>query len=411
MTPSSERWGCVDNLFVLALESKVNKDFLALVRLGSGAGTEPVQGSMFNVQCSIDWQGVKDLAEQQGLGAVVLDGIEKLPDGQRPPQLFLLEWIGETLQGYEYRYEQYEKAVSSLAGFYSSHGIKMMVLKGYACSLDWPRPEHRPCGDIDIWLFGRQPEADALIESLEFRDECLESDEKFESVKKIVVDRSHHHHTVFNWGDFTVENHYDFINIHRHKSHKGLEDIFKELGQDDSHYVEVKSASTTSAGSAIGLATKVYLPSSNLHALFLVRHALNHFASIGINLRQVLDWAFFVKKHESEIDWKWFWGVVDSYSMRDFVNCLNATCVEELGFEAYIFHGVQFNPAQKDRILQEIISPKFGLTEPKWLLPRMVYKYRRWKGSEWKRKLCYAESRSNSFWSGVWNTILKPASI
>lgn len=104
-------------------------------------------------------------------------------------------------------------------------------------------------------------------------------------------------------------------------------------------------------------------------------------------------------------------GVVDSYSMRDFVNCLNAICVEELGFEAYIFHGVQFNPTQKDRILQEIMSPVFGPTEPKWLLPRMVYKYRRWKASEWKRELCYAESRSNSFRSGVWNTILKPVSI
>lgn len=48
----------------------------------------------------------------------------------------------------------YLQAVASLAGFYNAHGYKMMVLKGYACSLNWPRPEHRPCGDIDIWLFG-----------------------------------------------------------------------------------------------------------------------------------------------------------------------------------------------------------------------------------------------------------------
>lgn len=79
---------------------------------------------------------MKDLAEEQGLTAVVLDGIEKLPDNQRPPQVLLLEWIGEVLQNYESVYPSYIKAIGCLAGFYNNHGYKMMVLKGYACSLD-----------------------------------------------------------------------------------------------------------------------------------------------------------------------------------------------------------------------------------------------------------------------------------
>lgn len=83
------------------------------------------------------------------------------------------------------------------------------------------------------------------------------------------IDISHHHHTVFEWQGFTVENHYDFINVHHHKSHVGLEQIFKELGENETNYVELNGE-------------KVYLPSPNLHALFLIRHALNHFASIGI---------------------------------------------------------------------------------------------------------------------------------
>lgn len=126
----------------------------------------------------------------------MLDGIEKLPDQQRPPKVFLLEWIGETLQGYEYRYELYLRTIAELAGFYNNHGYKMMVLKGYACSLDWPTPEHRPCGDIDIWLFGKQKEADAILEK----------------EKGVEIDSSrHHHHTVFYWCDFMVENHYHFF--------------------------------------------------------------------------------------------------------------------------------------------------------------------------------------------------------
>lgn len=60
------------------------------------------------------------------------------------------------MQSYEGRYAAYEKAIGSLAGFYNQHGYKMMVLKGYASSLDWHNPKHRPCGDIDIWQFGEQ---------------------------------------------------------------------------------------------------------------------------------------------------------------------------------------------------------------------------------------------------------------
>ena len=54
-----------------------------------------------------------------------------------------------------------------------------------------------------------------------------------------MIDSSHHHHTVFYWRDFMVENHYDFVNIHSHKSNRKIETILKKLGQDESHSVEV----------------------------------------------------------------------------------------------------------------------------------------------------------------------------
>lgn len=351
--------------------------FLQLVRLGIGRSKDtiiPKEG--------ISWLEIKALAELHGLSAVVLNSIEKLPVASRPPQEFLLEWIGEVLQGYEYPYEQYCKAISELAGFYSQHGYRMMVLKGYACSLDWPMPEQRPCGDIDIWLFGKQKEADAVLTH----------------EKGIEVDTSKHHHTTFYWGDFMVENHYDFINTHRHYSHQGLEQIYKELGQDDSHYVEVKSASA-------GSVTKVYLPSPNLHALFLVRHALNHFSSIGINLRQVLDWAFYAEKHTNEIDWIWLKSMLEKYYMTDFYNCLNAICVEDLGFESQIFHDVQFNPDLKEKVLTDILSPVY---EVKSGIKNML---KRWKANRWKHQLCFKENTWSASWYGVWSHLLKPKTI
>lgn len=388
--------------------------FLRLVRLGIGRelvsgfkvqGSSPSTNSdsSLSLFSAVDWEAVKALAERQGLSGVVADGIECLPKEVRPPKPVMMQLIGEVLQNYEYRHELYRRAIAELAGFYNSHGFKMMVLKGYACAMDWPKPEHRPSGDIDIWLFGEQKEADAVLKSSEFRDESLES---VEIVRKVEIDNSHHHHTVFYWRDFMVENHYDFINVHHHRSNAAFEKILKKLGEDDSHSVELYGE-------------KVYLPSPDLHALFLLKHMMLHFASGEISLRQVLDWGFFVKAHGNEVDWKYVTGVLEEFGMMEMFGIFNAICVEELGFqpveslklivESQL--GSREFKALKERVLSEILSPEFVGETPSALIPRIVFKYRRWKANGWKHRLCYRESMWSAFWSGVWNHLLKPGSI
>lgn len=349
--------------------------FIYLIRLGIGHTAYPVPDNF-------DWEQIHAFATRHGLLAVVVDGIEQLPDGLRPPKNFLLEWIGEVLQSYECRYVQYCRAISGLAGFYNTYGYKMMVLKGYTCSLDWLKPDHRPCGDIDIWMFGKQKEVDALLAK----------------EKGIRIDKGHHHHTVFDWQSFMVENHYDFVNVYAHSSSAEMEKELKELGENYSHYTVLYGET-------------VYSPSPNLHALFLLKHAASHFASANINVRQVVDWGFFVEKHTDEIDWGWLYERLDYYHMKDFVSCLNAICVEDLGFNASIFHGVQFNPTLKDKVLDDILNPTFDIDEPTSLVPRLIYRIKRWKGNSWKHNLCYKESRWSAFWSGVWGHLIKPSSI
>lgn len=357
------------------MNSDIQNTFLSLVRLGIG-------NSISSLPQIIEWNDIVALAERQGLLAVVLDGAERLPDNIRPPQELLLNWIGEVLQNFEYYNEQYMKAISELAGFYNSHGLKMMVLKGYACSLNWPKPSHRPCGDIDIWQFGEYKKADALIA----RELGIE------------IDNSHHHHTVFNWRDFAVENHYDFINVYHHKSHTKMEKIFKELASDDTHYVVLDGE-------------KVYLPSPNLHSLFLLKHTMLHFVSGEITLRQLLDWAFFVKTHTNVIDWEWLEKTLDEYGMMPLYQLFNAICVEDLGFSCQLFPSVQFNPGMKDKVLKEILMPDQVHNGNKGLILRLASTFRRWKDSAWKHELCYKESMWSSFWYGVWGHLLKPASI
>ena len=354
---------------------KAEEALLKLIRLGLGHSDVLENGN-------IEWPAIKVLAEKQGLTAIVLDGIECIPEELRPPKVFLLNWIGEVMQNYECRYDLYCRTIADMAKFYNSHGLKLMVLKGYSCSLNWPKPEHRPCGDIDIWQFGEYKKADSLVSS----------------EKEIKVDNSHHHHTVFEWQGFSVENHYDFVNVHHHTSNVSLEKVFKELGKDDTHFVELYGE-------------KVFLPSPNLHALFLMKHMMTDFTAFSITIRQILDWGFFVEKHTREVDWQRLLSLIDNYHMRDFFNSINGICVEDLGFDATIFPEVRYLPELKEKVLADVLHPAYVATEPKNLIPRLIYKYRRWNGNAWKHKLCYNESLWSAFWSGVWAHILKPSSF
>lgn len=368
--------------------SDLHESFLQLIRLGIGTSNPSKSlGADVKISKDVNWTELKALADEQGLSTIVLDGIDKLNDTITMPVQKKLEWIGEVVQNYEQRYAQYEKAICSLAGWHNQHGFRMMVLKGYACSLNWPKPEHRPCGDIDIWQFGMQKEADkVLASSFKFQDSGFK------------IDTGHHHHTVFEWQGFTVENHYDFLNIHHHKSNVKLEAILKDLGKDDSHYVDVDGE-------------RVYLPSANLHALFLLRHSMSNFAAAGMTLRQLLDWAFLVEKHGEEIDWDWLEDTLERFGMKRLYDVFNAICVGDLGFDVNMFPKVQFNPELKDRVLNDILFPEFSEKEIGGFLSRLVYKFRRWRANAWKHELCFKESMWSAFWSGVWSHLLKPSSI
>ena len=358
------------------------KDFiLQLIRLG--IGHDSPEG--LSIPEQVNWKSIKSFSRKHGLAAIISDGIDILVENNpesMPPESFMTWLAEEVLKHYDCRYEFYKRSLADLASFYQQHGFKMMVLKGYVCSLDWPVPSHRPCGDMDIWLFGKYKEADRVLEK----------------EKGIKVDKSRHHHTVFSWRSYVVENHFDFLNLHHHKSNVELEKTLKELGQDDSHTLDIYGQ-------------KVYIPSTDLHALFLIRHASTHFAAREMSLRVLLDWGFFVKAHTHEIDWQWLESVIDRFGMNVIYRAFNAVCVEDFGFDASIFPAIQCDQDIRERVINEIVSPEFYEKEPKNLFLRLSFKIRRWRANRWKHEMCYKEGMRSALGFIVIGHLLKPKSI
>lgn len=332
-----------------------------------------------SIPTEVDWEKLMNIATTQVVPVIVLDSLQYYhsirPDfipftslGISNKSKKRMQWIGQVMT-FVRMYAMHERAMTALARLYASKGIGMMVLKGYGLSLDWPVPNHRAVGDLDIYNFGKWKEADAFIaEQL-----------------GIKIDDGHEHHTVFNFNGVAVENHYDFINTKAHRDAPKIEARLKLLAEKNSKKIEVEGAN-------------IYLPSADFNAIFLMRHMGQHFAGEHLNLRQILDWGFFIQAHHEEIAWTDIIGFLKEMGIYTFFNQINAICVDHLGFSEKDFPTIIRNQDLEERILMDIFSPEFDEKKPNGSFFTIVrFKLRRWWANRWKHQLVYNDNLPSIF--------------
>ena len=328
----------------------------------------------------IVWCDTYAIALYQGVPAIVLDAIGRLPKEVRPPKPVLMQWICQATM-MELMYAKHRERIVELADFYKQNGIRMLLLKGYGCSLCYPKPEHRPTGDLDVYLFGKQEEADILVEKQ----------------LGIKVHREYHKHSTFNYSGVEVENHAKFIDDVSHKSNIRFEQILMSV-------LEKEECLPSPIDN-------VLLPSSTFNALFLLRHTGEHFASNEITLRHVLDVGTFFQQYHSQIDWALVFKVYKEERMLRFFNAIATICVEYLGIDAACFasddkrYAYQKDTALADRVLCDIFEKKdvlpmstAGIDTIGKKLKYAIDKSCRWWHNRWKYQLVYNENLVASFW-------------
>lgn len=357
--------------------TKEEKSLLYLLQFGLSG---KIKDSVIDIKYDIDWHTVYSLTLRQEVSAFVLDAIGLLPEDVRPAKSVLLQWIGQATM-IERMYARHKERIASLAELYGQQGIRMLLLKGYGCSLCYPKPEHRPTGDIDVYLFGKKDEADDLVEK------CL----------GIKVHREYHKHSTFNYGGVEVENHAKFIDDVSHKSNIRFEQILMSvLDKEECLPSPIDN---------------VLLPSPTFNALFLLRHTGEHFASNEITLRHVLDVGTFFQLYHSQIDWALVFKVYKEERMLRFFNAIATICVEYLGIDATCFasddkqYAYQQDPALAERVLSDIFAKKdvlpmstIGIDTIGKKLRYAIDKSRRWWRNRWKYQLVYNENLAESFW-------------
>lgn len=318
----------------------------------------------------ICWAKVMEEATKQSVQGLCFDAFERMPKECRPDKKTLLEWLGRVVP-MERLYQNHFKAIDALSCFYRQYDIKMMLLKGYGLSLYWPKPNHRPAGDMDIYLGGDWRKADKLV------SEQL----------GIKVDDGHEHHTCFFFQGTSVENHYDFVNTKINESAKELEALFKRIATFDTPLKMEKS--------------EIYLASPTLNTIFLIRHLGQHFAGSKVTLRQLLDWGFFMQHEYENVDWELVASTLKIVGIYRFFQQINAICVDYLGFSGSSFPKIEREPALEKRIIEDILSPEFGEVKPAGNTFRVVwFKTRRFFVNRWKRELVFREGIWRQLWHG-----------
>lgn len=316
----------------------------------------------------ICWAKVMEEATRQGVQGLCFDALELLPADKRPDHSILMDWFGQVVR-LERLYESHRKAIDTLSYFYLQNGIKMMLLKGYGLSRYWPKTEHRPVGDMDIYLGSCWQEADRLV-----------SDRL-----AIKVDDGHEHHTCFTFQGVSVENHYDFVNTKVNDSSRELEALFKRLAIFDKPLKIEKS--------------EIFLPSPTLNAIFLIRHLGQHFAGAEATLRQLLDWGFFMQHEHENVDWEFVASTLKKVGIYRFFQQINAISVDYLGFSESTFPHIKRDTVLEERIFNDILSPEFDEEKPKGSTLHMIcFKTRRFFANRWKRELVFREG----IWSQLW---------
>ena len=320
------------------LPMPINKDtlyFFRLIRSGAGLGAAPVSDTADTAVTPGSWERIYRMAADHGLSAVVWDGICRLPAAQQPPRETRIRWA-LSAEKLEERYRHQQQTASKLAARFSEEGLRMLLLKGLGLSRDYPLPEHRECGDIDIYLYGQSDKGDRVLHEI--------GAHLYFDVPK---------HSEYVWDGVLIENHRTILNVRRNRTERELNAVLVRLLEKEGTH---------------GLAPGIQAPRATFNAIFLIRHAAVHFQKEGIVLRHLCDWACFLTRHWDEIDHALFRTAMEDYRMDRFADLMTAAAVECLGAEV---PGPECEAGMLGRFMEEVLTLSPMPDKP---LPRLLRK-------------------------------------
>ena len=246
-----------------------DSQFFALLR--AGLWNEVPERSPFTSQP--DWEALYRLAAAQTVVPLVTDGINRLPRELLPEEPERLDPFIGSLMSTAKRNHQLDAFIPKL--FAALGDIPAVLVKGQSLAVDYPDPERRQPGDIDLLLPPSSYEAAKAI--------LLPKATKVEEETAAIL-----HQPLF----------FHSIEVEIHGSVSTL--LSRELDRKLAALLEEQFDGRPLPEVVLGEA-RIPIPEADFNAVYIFVHFLHHYWSGGVGLRQVIDWMTFVSVHKRDI--------------------------------------------------------------------------------------------------------------
>ena len=273
---------------------------------------------------SLDWNEVYQLAREQSVQGLVLQGIEWFKNhnlnvletsgtSERAradldlniPQILLLQWIGE-VQVIEQQNMEMNAFVAELIEKLRENDADALLVKGQGVAQCYEKPLWRACGDVDIFLSDENYEkAKAFLNPLA------------SSVEKEYVCEKHLGMTINGW---VVELHGSLRVGLPNKINRVLDDIKTDTFNRGNMRLWMNGQ------------TEVFLLGKENDIVYVFVHFLNHFYKEGVGLRQICDWCRLMWMYRNEIDVKKIEERIKRMGLVSEWKAFGALAIEYLGF-------------------------------------------------------------------------------
>ncbi len=329
---------------------KVEKSLFPLLRLGIGTMEASDEGAKGLLELSMEqWKGVMALAEKQGMAAIVFDGVQRLYEAygkeiKAAKQQYMewMQWVFTctgTMNLYEQRCLAQRKVIAEVADIWEKEGISMMVFKGQANASLYPKPEHRATGDIDCFLFGEANRGDDILKE-----------------HGALIDNRWYRHSKIQYKGETIENHRVMGHTRGSKKKRKMEEELVCLAKQaivESGELSVESLEFRVESFGCG---KALMPSAQFNACFLTYHGLHHFLSEGLRMKQIVDWAMFLRAEQDKVDWVVFRDFCKRYKLDRFAAVMNYIATRYLGVDDNVDDNVNLNDKElAERVLRSTL--------------------------------------------------------
>lgn len=259
---------------------------------------------------NFSWNALFRLAKEQCVIGLTADVLTSCKGKIGVSGDVLLIWIGLAMKLEQHNLKM-NRMVISLYGKLRSLGLHPVLMKGQAFALNYPNPQHRGCGDIDLY-FKQQDDCEKAIEwAIRVGGHAHQGNESAWEHKHFAVDLK----------GFEVELHYQMCRFENHRLQQRLQNIIDhEFAANDPYYVQIE-----------GEAIETVPPT--LSVLHQLMHITRHLLEAGVGIRQICDLAVYVDRHCDEINADVLRQYVEELQLDEVAGALGYILVEMLGLK------------------------------------------------------------------------------